>query len=81
MITETDFPVSGGTEVPVSCEDGVTNTGSATVICNTYLPDDYTYTDIPRCGEEEEIDEIIPGLWGSKHPISSHHTTREVSNI
>ena len=49
LTTETEFPISHGTTIAVSCQEDYKNTGSDVLTCNTYLYDDYSYTVEPQC--------------------------------
>ena len=49
VVTDTDFPISHGTTLNVSCQEGYNNIGSDEITCNTYLYTDFTYTLEPWC--------------------------------
>ena len=49
VTTESEFSVSHGITLNVSCQEGYKNTGSDVITCNTYFYDDYSYTFEPRC--------------------------------
>ena len=49
LTTESEFPISHGTALNVSCQEDYKNTGSDVITCNTYLYDDYSYRVEPQC--------------------------------
>ena len=48
-MTESEFPVSHGETLAVSCQEDYNNTGSDEITCNTYLYNDFSYTLEPLC--------------------------------
>ena len=49
MTTETQFPLSPGSEVSLKCSTGYTLTGDATVTCTGGKA--FSFTDAPLCAE------------------------------